>query len=50
MTAARPGPCASGRCPWTEAVRSFPGSLHHGGDLPGLWVVVDREFVQVEAQ
>jgi hypothetical protein len=25
-------------------------SLHRGGDLPGLWVVVDQEFVQVEAQ
>jgi hypothetical protein len=22
--------------------------LHHGGDLPGLWVVVDQEFRRVD--
>ena len=36
---------------WDDyGLQLFKLTLKDGGNLPGLWVAVDREFIQVEAQ
>ena len=36
---------------WDDhGLQLFKLNLKDGGNLPGLWAVVDREFIQVEAQ